>query len=127
MPTIAGGWLGTYHFDDPRHGLPCGFEATLSAIGPDGSFSGTILDDGPLGEAVLHHARQVGNELVFTKVYRLKERSLVPVRYTGHFLNDGTHLKGNWAIFESRRGRMSAVATGWWEAHRTWNAPELND
>ena len=119
MPTVAGGWLGEYHFDDGTK--PCGFEATFSAVGLDGGFSGTILDDGPLGEAVLHHARQVGDEVVFTKVYRLKKRSLVPVRYEGKLLNKGKLLRGKWAI-SSRHG---GSRTGWWEARRSWDELEV--
>lgn len=120
MPTVAGGWLGEYHFD---HKLqePCGFEATFSAVGLDGMFHGTILDEGPLGEAVVHHARQVGDEVIFTKVYRLKKRSLVPVRYEGKLLNEGKLLRGKWAIFSNHRGVLTASSTGWWEAHRTWD------
>ncbi|MBB6049421.1 hypothetical protein [Armatimonas rosea] len=119
MATVAGGWLGEYHFDSgfPE---PCGFEATFSAVGPDGMFHGTILDDGPLGEAVLHHARQVGDEVIFTKVYRQKRRGLLPVRYEGRLLNDGKLLRGKWAIVHSRYG-----TTGWWEARRTWDALEV--
>jgi hypothetical protein len=121
VPSVAGGWLGTYHFDDPRHGLPCDFEATFSAVGPDGTFSGKILDDNPLGEATIHHARQVGDDLLFTKVYRLKAPGLVPLRFAGKLLNEGKLLRGTWASFESRRGRLSTVASGLWEARRTWD------
>jgi hypothetical protein len=124
MATVAGGWLGEYHFDDDQ-GEPCGFEATFSAVGFDGSFSGTILDDGHLGEATIHHARQVGEEVLFTKVYRLKHPGLVPVRYEGKLLNDGKLLRGKWAIFSSRRGVMKASRTGWWEARRTWDELEV--
>ena len=119
MPTVAGGWLGEYHFDH-NLGQPCGFEATFSAAGPDGMFHGTILDDGPLGEAVIHHARQVGDEVIFTKIYRLKKRSLAPVRYEGKLLNDGKLLRGKWAIVHRKYG-----TTGWWEAHRTWEELEV--
>ncbi|WP_395090148.1 hypothetical protein [Armatimonas sp.] len=118
MATVAGGWLGEYHFDHD-FGEPCGFEATFSAVGSDGMFHGTILDDGPLGEAVIHHARQVGDEVIFTKVYRLKKRSLVPVRYEGKLLNEGKLLRGKWAIAHSKYG-----TTGWWEARRTWEEQE---
>ena len=118
MATVAGGWLGEYHFDH-NLGQHCGFEATFSAVGPDGMFHGTMLDDGPLGEAVIHHARQVGDDIIFTKVYRLKKRSLAPVRYEGKLLNDGKLLRGKWAIVHSRYG-----VTGWWEARRTWQEQE---
>lgn len=124
MATVAGGWLGEYHFDDPRQGLACGFEATFSPAGTDGLFHGTILDEGLLGEAVLHHARQIGEEVVFTKVYRKKQPGLVPVRYEGRFHNDGTRLSGTWAIFSHHRGVMKASFTGWWEARRTWELVE---
>ena len=120
MATVAGGWLGEYHFDDPRHGLPCSFEATFSTVGSDGMFHGTILDDGPLGEAVVHHARQIGEAVVFTKVYRLKLSGLVPIRYEGRLLENGKRLQGKWASFQSRRGILLADATGWWEARRLW-------
>lgn len=124
MATVAGGWLGEYHFDD---GLeePCAFEAAFSAVGPDGIFSGTILDDGTLGEATLHHARLVGEAVIFTKVYRLKHPGLVPVRYEGKLLNDGKLLRGKWAIFGDKRGSLRATRTGWWEARRTWDALEV--
>lgn len=123
MATVAGGWLGEYHFDHD-FGESCGFEATFSAVGLDGMFHGTILDGGPLGEAVVHHARQVGDEVIFTKIYRLKKRSLVPVRYEGKLLNGGKLLRGKWAIFGGKRGSMSATTTGWWEARRTWHEKE---
>lgn len=123
MASVAGGWLGAYHFDD-RLESPCAFEATFSAVGPDGTFSGTILDDGHLGEATIHHGRQVGEEVLFTKVYRLKHPGLVPVRYEGKLLDDGKLLRGTWAIFDSRRGGLKAVRHGWWEARRTWEALE---
>ena len=125
MPTVAGGWLGAHHYDDPRHGLPCDFEATFSAVGSDGMFHGTILDDGPLGEAVIHHARQISEAVVFTKVYRLKHPGLVPVRYEGKLLEEGKLLRGKWAAFDNRRGGMKATRTGWWEARRIWQEQEL--
>ena len=120
MPTIAGGWLGEYHFDDGFQ-EPCGFEATFSAVGPDGMFHGTILDDGPLGEAVVHHSRQVGEEMLFTKVYRLKHPDILPVRYEGRFFNDGRLLRGTWAIYGGR-GNRHTMRTGWWEVRRSWEA-----
>lgn len=125
MASVAGGWLGEYHYDDPRFGEPCGFEATFSAVGADGGFTGTILDDGYLGEAILHHARQVGEEVIFTKVYRERQPGQAPVRYEGKLLNEGKLLRGTWAIFASQRGAMKATLTGWWEARRTWDALEL--
>lgn len=120
MSSVAGGWLGEYHFDNPLQGLSCAFEATFGAVGQDGTFQGTILDDGPLGEATLHHGRQVGEAVIFTKVYRLKHFALLPIRYEGRLLEDGRLLRGTWAIYESRRGVMKASTTGSWEAHRTW-------
>lgn len=113
--TIAGGWLGTYAYGE-RAGRqpPVRFEATWAA-GDAGRFTGTVLDDGPLGEAHTD-GMQSGRQVAFTKVYVNDASSLLhPIAYEGTLSEDGTQVTGTWRL---------GIATGTWDARRLWSATE---
>ena len=113
MESVAGGWLGTYAYAPGTRLAPCRFEATFSGVGPDGTFTGRILDDGRYGEADVRNGLQSGAAVEFVKVYRQRSRDLRPIRYAGTLNDDATLLTGTWHI-------PGTDATGTWEAHRLW-------
>jgi hypothetical protein len=104
--SIAGGWLGTYAYQGP----PTRFEATFTPALGEGRFSGTILDDGRLGEANATGS-QTGREVRFVKLYL--RPGMAPVAYQGTLSEDGRTLTGTW--------RIGADAQGIWDAHRLWS------
>ncbi|HVK03198.1 MAG TPA: hypothetical protein VM490_06965 [Armatimonadaceae bacterium] len=127
IPSVAGGWLGTYYYDD-RTRMPVRFEATLrleGEAGRGGRFGGTILDDGDLGEASVHKGVQDGLVVRFTKVYEHANvwQGVVPVRYQGTLSEDGKRMTGNWQLSELHGGVGRRVRIGGtWEARRIWSA-----
>jgi hypothetical protein len=121
---VAGGWLGTYHYKG-RFAPPCRFEMTLRALTGEapGRFTGTILDDGPLGEAAVEKGAQDGRHVRFTKVYRSANAhyGVVPIHYVGTLSEDGKRLSGTWKMttLVGPSGRRVSD-TGSWEARRLW-------
>lgn len=131
--SIAGGWLGTYVYEDA--GLsPTRFEATFTMNKPDGlpdglpdgSFTGTILDDGRFGEARVENGHQSGRRVRFVKRYRASGRrrgggGAPPINYVGTLSEDGRRVSGTWQIV-SRLGGRPLRTRGTWEARRMWSA-----
>jgi hypothetical protein len=124
--SIAGGWLGTYYYRGSQAWQePTRFEASFVQKADGGQFSGTILDDGPLGEANVS-GTQTGRVVEFTKVYNLQHPfyETAPIVYEGTMAEDGLTITGVWAIRSRssmlRRSRVHGV----WEAHRLWSAEE---
>ena len=111
---VGGGWLGTYAYKGAaRDRPPVRFEATLTEPDGEGAFSGTILDDGRRGEAVVLGG-QSGRGVRFTKTYR--RRGLLPIFYEGTLAEDGRTMGGTWRI----EGDLHGV----WDARRTWSESE---
>ncbi|MBV9850755.1 MAG: hypothetical protein JO250_13865 [Armatimonadetes bacterium] len=110
--SVAGGWLGTYHYRGLLAGVPpVRFEAAFR-VAAEGKFSGTILDDGGGCEARATGI-QTGSQVAFTKVYVGRRRSYaLPVEYEGALAGDGKTMRGTWRIGEAR---------GVWEARRLWS------
>ncbi len=108
--SLAGGWRGTYtYLDNPCQPLPVRFEAAWTMQGDEGRFSGTVLDDGPLGEAETD-GMQTGRQVAFTKVYVNQSDSYThPVAYEGTVSEDGATVAGTW--------RLSSLS-GTWDARR---------
>jgi hypothetical protein len=102
MTDLSGMWLGTYWQRD----TPTRFEATLVQGG--NALSGSILDDGYLGEAWLA-GTTAGRQVQFVKRYL--GQSLPPVDYAGTVSEDGNHISGQWSI--------AGFDSGPWEAHRS--------
>src|SRR5689334_10024354 len=122
LPSIAGGWLGTYYYRVAHAWQPpCRFEATLSPLRSDGRFTGTILDDGPLGIADVT-GTQTGRRVDFTKVYAGPgggARRLAPIDYEGTLSEDGRSVSGTWRIEAPAPGQSRRPEVhGTWEAHR---------
>ena len=102
MADITGAWLGTYWQKEK----PTRFEATMVQSG--NKISGSILDDGSLGEA--HIAGEVvGRVIQFTKRYVTS--SPIAINYTGEIAQDEQSMQGTWQI--------SGSDSGQWEAHRS--------
>jgi hypothetical protein len=123
-PSIAGGWLGTYYYGGAQAWQPpCRFEATFAPLGSDGRFTGTILDDGPLGVANAT-GRQTGRNVDFTKVYVGPgggASGLAPIEYEGTLSEDGRSVSGTWRIVSPGPGRgRRPQGHGTWEARRRW-------
>ena len=122
--SVAGGWLGTYEY----RGLqawhpPVRFEATFTLRGSQGRFTGTILDDGPLGEAGVNGS-QHGLYVSFTKVYLRpghEEGATCPIEYEGTLSEDGRSLTGVWQLKHPARGRRTVRVHGACEAHGLWS------
>lgn len=109
--TISGGWLGTYAYQGAqRPQSPVRFEATIKAPASDSRFTGTVLDDGGLGEADIR-GEQSGQSLRFTKTYRKPGTPLIS--YEGMLSEDGQTMTGTWQI--------GSTAHGIWDAHRAWS------
>lgn len=126
--SVAGGWLGTYYYWGREAGQPpCRFEATFRELAERDRFGGTILDDGPLGEAVVEKGVQQGRHVRFTKVYLEGDlrTGIAPVRYVGTLSEDGRLMHGTWslAVLRGASGRR-VTASGVWEARRLWSAAE---
>lgn len=102
MADITGAWLGTYW----QAGSPTRFEATF--VQAQGSLSGRISDDSPLGEAQLQ-GQLTGRQLSFTKRYF--QNSSYSIDYVGTLSEDGNHISGRWSV--------NARHSGPWEAHRS--------
>ncbi len=99
---ISGTWLGTYWQD----ATPTRFEATFVQSG--NSLSGSILDDGYLGEAQVS-GEVIGRSIRFTKRYL--STSPITIDYSGSISEDANSMSGKWRI-----GRRYS---GNWEAHRS--------
>ena len=123
--SILGGWLGTYYYRS-RYEMPVRFEATFSLLrdNPSG-FSGTILDDIPIGEAAVTHGLQTGPNVRFTKTYRQPppEYEVGPIYYLGTLSDDGKRMTGTWETQYRHRGRLRRM-TGNWDARRLWEEME---
>jgi hypothetical protein len=108
--TIGGGWLGTYAYKGALAAQPpVRFEATLTPPDSDGRFTGSILDDGGLGEADVR-GEQSGTGLRFSKIYRRRGQAMVS--YEGTLADDGQTMQGTWQI---------RAAHGVWDARRAWS------
>jgi hypothetical protein len=120
--SITGGWLGTHYYRTGRQ-PPVRFEATFTSSGGGGSFEGTILDDGYLGEAIVSHGLQTGRIVRFRKTYRRSAvvgRSVVaPVHYLGTLSEDGDSVSGTWKMTFRHHDKLIR-GTGRWEARRLW-------
>lgn len=114
--AIAGGWLGTYYFDDATE--PCRFEATFNAPNSEGQFLGRILDDNELGEANVEGV-QAALTVSFVKVYIRPPQETVPITYRGDLSEDGTRITGIWRLEWQTHGHI-IHRTGTWEARRLW-------
>ncbi|MGB3135747.1 MAG: hypothetical protein WBG38_14770 [Nodosilinea sp.] len=102
MADLSGMWLGTYWQQD----VPTRFEATL--VQGDNTLSGSILDDGSLGEARLSGTVS-GRQVRFVKRYLTSTQTSID--YAGTISEDGNHITGQWSI--------SRFDAGPWEAHRS--------
>jgi hypothetical protein len=116
--SVAGGWLGTYYFDDGDE--PCRFEATFYESDREGGFRGRILDDGELGEANAE-GEQVALTVSFTKAYVRPPdgRGSYPIYYRGEMSEDGKRIAGDWRLDWHEHGHRFTRA-GTWEARRLW-------
>ncbi len=101
MIDLSGAWLGTYWQRD----TPTRFEVTLVQGG--NTLSGSILDDGYLGEAQLS-GTVAGRHVRFVKRYLAQSQPSID--YTGTVSEDGDHMAGQWSI--------AGFDSGPWEAHR---------
>lgn len=120
--SILGGWLGTYYHRS-RYEMPVRFEATFSLLrDAETGFGGTILDDIPIGEAVVTHGQQTGRNIRFTKIYRESppEYEIGPIHYLGTLSEDGRQVTGTWEMQYRRKGKLRR-RSGNWDAHRLWN------
>ena len=109
--AIGGGWLGTYAYKGALKAQPpVRFEATLTPPDSDGRFTGTILDDGRLGEADVR-GQQSGSGVRFTKTYR--QRGQAAISYEGTLADDSQTMQGTWQI--------SGAVHGVWDARRAWS------
>ncbi len=101
--NVSGTWLGTYWQND----RPTRFEVTFSQ--GDNALSGSILDDGYLGEARLS-GEVIGRSIRFTKRYLAS--SPAPIDYSGTISEDENSMSGTWQI-------KHHFVAGRWEAHRS--------
>ncbi|MGK7901308.1 MAG: hypothetical protein AB4352_07835 [Hormoscilla sp.] len=102
MTDLSGSWLGTYW----QREMPTRFEATLLQSG--NALSGNILDDGPLGEALLS-GEVIGRRVSFIKRYL--GAGSEPISYTGVVNEDENYIQGQWQV--------GNYDSGPWEAHRS--------
>ena len=102
MTDLNGAWLGTYWQDDQ----PTRFEATL--VQSNNVLTGSILDDGPTGEATLN-GEVIGRRVSFVKRYLTNHP--YPIQYDGTVSEDGNSLQGNWIL-------EGSSSSGTWEARR---------
>lgn len=101
MTDLSGMWLGTYW----QRETPTRFEATLVQGG--NTLTGSILDDGYLGEAQLS-GTVTGCQVQFVKRYVAQRQPSID--YVGTLSEDGDHIAGQWSI--------AGFDSGPWEAHR---------
>ena len=132
--TIAGGWLGTYAYQGRYAGQPPErFEATFTLPDREGHFTGSVLDDGPMGAADVTDGLQAGLAVRFTKIYRTRQtepgNELLPIQYEGTLSEDGRFMRGLWMILPRARGRRvnSMRIHGVWDAHRLWHEAEQEE
>jgi hypothetical protein len=102
MADLSGMWLGTYWQRD----TPTRFEATLVQGG--NALSGSILDDGYLGEAQVS-GTVAGRQVQFVKRYLAQ--SVPAIDYIGTVSPEGDRITGQWTI--------AGFDSGPWEAHRS--------
>jgi hypothetical protein len=102
MTDLSGMWLGTYWQRD----TPTRFEATLVQGG--NALSGSILDDGYLGEAQIS-GTVAGRQVQFVKRYLAQ--SVPAIDYIGTVSAEGDRITGQWSI--------AGFDSGPWEAHRS--------
>jgi hypothetical protein len=102
MADLSGTWLGTFW----QNSQPTRFEATLLQGG--NALSGSILDDGALGESQLT-GEVVGRRVRFSKQYRSRPRELVD--YSGTLNDEENFIQGSWTIPGTKH-------SGNWEARR---------
>lgn len=121
LPTIAGGWLGTYYYRGTQMAnAPVRFEASFSVSGA-GQFAGTIQDDSrTLGTADVR-GLQLGRAVRFSKAYQrvVPGGRTIRVEYEGAFSDNDKALSGTW-----RAVTVCNVPIPWahgtWEARRRW-------
>jgi hypothetical protein len=109
--VIEGSWIGSYGYNDGR--LPVQFDANFTLVDDPETltFTGTIRDNGPLGEAHVD-GQQLGRAVFFTKYYTfpLADSLTGRVEYTGELAEDGNSIAGSWTL---RSG-----GTGPWQVFR---------
>jgi len=103
MADLSGTWLGTYW----QMGFPTRFEATLIQSG--NSLSGSILDDGDLGEAMAS-GEVIGRNVQFTKHYLNQPQ--YTISYTGTLSENEDFMQGQWHIGWLESGRWEARRSG---------------
>lgn len=108
MSDLNGTWLGTYW----QRGNPTRFEMVLLQSG--NSLSGSILDDGYLGDAKLS-GEVVGRRIRFSKRYVTS--SPTSIEYAGTISEDEDYIQGQWTI--------SRFDSGPWEARRSGESLSL--
>lgn len=102
MADLSGTWLGTFWQRDQ----PTRFEASIVQGG--NTLSGSILDDGPMGEAKFN-GEVIGRRVAFTKQY-LTQTELI--EYSGTLDEEATSIQGTWVIPGTKH-------SGTWEARRS--------
>ena len=113
--TLGGGWLGTYAYKGAHQAQPpVRFEAALTQTGDGGRFTGTVLDDGKLGEADVR-GEISGQGVRFSKKYRQRGKGVIS--YEGTLAEDGRTMAGTWRV---------AKAHGVWDARRAWSDTGLS-
>jgi hypothetical protein len=105
MADLSGTWLGTYW----QNQQPTRFEASLVQAG--NALSGSILDDGPLGEARLD-GEVVGRRVSFSKKYIASQAH--SVQYSGTVNEEENVIQGTWII-------PGTKYSGKWEARKGGN------
>jgi hypothetical protein len=78
----------------------------MTLVQGSNTLSGSILDDGELGEATLV-GEVIGRRVAFTKTYIGKTRHAIA--YTGLVAEDEDSMAGDWRFLDF---------SGTWEAHR---------
>lgn len=125
LPTIAGGWLGTYYYRGMQiANAPVRFEASFSISGA-GRFDGTIQDDSrQLGTADVR-GMQLGRSVRFSKAYQrvVPGGRTIRVEYEGAFSDNDEVLSGTWRAVTVCNVPIPG-AHGTWEARRAWIANE---
>jgi hypothetical protein len=100
---LTGTWLGTYW----HNAEPTRFEASLVQGG--NALSGSILDDGPLGEAQLA-GEIIGRRVKFSKQYVTANPRAI--EYTGTLNEEANLIQGVWVIVGTKH-------SGNWEMRRS--------
>ena len=115
---VAGNWRGRYLYTTGGADGQ-GFEAVF--LQNDSRLEGNILDDGPLGEAVVTGSF-VYPSINFTKVYRAGGQP--PIYYSGTMSEDGKTLAGTWEVHSQKV--KQPLARGTWTARRYDDVIELD-